>query len=207
MIRLRCKRWDCPTCCRKKGAKICRRFKESGLDTVLTRLLTLPFALSGDRDWETAMRESGVILNRFLTRLRSTFPRLRYFWTREVGKKSNMVHFHVLVDRYLPKPFLIAAWRAAGGGSVVDIGVVRSSAKYAFKYLTKVADYPPEVQRSLYKKRRYSSSYKLLAPCVVDKLIGDWVYLSDAQGCNMISSQTWRSSDGIIFERDKSGYP
>ena len=73
-----------------------------------------------------------------------------------------MVHFHVLVDRYLPKTLLSRLWARAGGGSVVDIGMIRSSANYVLKYLAKSPDYSREVEVALFGKRRYSASRGLL---------------------------------------------
>jgi len=205
MIRLACKKWTCPKCTRKKGAELCKRIKASGNQEKLNRLITLPFALSSERGWREALSESGCVLNRFLTSLRGIYPGLLYLWTREIGSKSNMVHFHMLVNRYIPKQLLSTMWERAGGGRVVDIGIVRAGISYALKYLMKVPNYPREVQDALFMKRRYSTSRRLLAPRAADKLIGDWLYLTVALGCSEISEGKWRSEDGVIFTSITSG--
>lgn len=88
---------------------------------------------------------------------------------------------------------------------MVDIGVVRTGGSYAFKYLTKVADYPEEVQRALYMKRRFSTSFQLFVPLVKQALPGIWIYLTSGEGCNIIEEKKWRSEDGSIFTNIQSG--
>lgn len=175
------------------------------VEHMLNRMMTLPFRIDSGRTWREAIAESGAVLNRFFVSLKRRVGSLRYFWTREVGRKTNMVHFHVLIDRYLPKKLLSSIWEMAGGGYVVDIGIVRTSTRYVYKYLCKVADYAPDVQAALSGKRRYSTSQGLLAPTPIDKLIGDWVYLPVAMGSNFVSNGDWITNDGYIFERIEKG--
>lgn len=156
-----CGRWDCAYCCRQKGRKIWKKIKSSPAGS-FSRLLTLPFYVGPGRTWEEAIATSGSVLNRFFTSLRRVIPLLRYVWVREVGRKSLMVHFHVLVDRYLPKSLLSRLWMRAGGGYIVDIGMIRSSASYVCKYLAKFPGYPASVNQALSGKRRYSYSRGLL---------------------------------------------
>lgn len=196
LIKLPCKRWSCSRCARKKGASICRRLKKSGKAQSLNRLLTLPFDLKA-RSWEQAIRESGACLNRFMTSLKRCCSGLNYFWTREIGKKSNMVHFHILIDRFIPKILVSKLWKRAGGGSIVDIGIVRKSTSYVFKYLNKLPDYASDVWHALRNKRRYSTSRELLAPTLKDKLIGYWVFLDIAIGSSLVL-QKGRTSDGLF---------
>lgn len=205
IVRLSCKRWDCPACVKRKGKKICRRIHQSGCQERLNRLITLPFAL-GERTWREAIMQSGAVLNRFLVGLKRCVPRFRYFWVREIGKKSSMVHFHCLIDRFIPKKLLQRLWLAAGGGYIVDVSLVRTSSRYVFKYLTKCADYAPAVQRALSRKRRYSCSKGVLAPLVRDKLIGRFLYLSVDTGLSLVIELGWRTEDGTVFSPDQSGH-
>lgn len=156
-----CGRWDCAYCCRQKGKKAWIKISRSPAGT-FQRLLTLPFAIGSQRTWQKAIEDSGSTLNRFFTSLRRIFPGIRYVWVREVGAKNLMVHFHVLVDRYLPKSLLGRLWMHARGGYIVDIGMIRSSASYVSKYLAKLPSLPREVLTALSGKRRYSSSRGLL---------------------------------------------
>jgi len=157
-----CGRWDCPTCARQKGKKAWMRIKSSPAGG-FQRLLTLPFYVGPLRSWQEAIAISGNVLNAFFVSLRRVFSQLRYVWVREIGKKSNMVHFHVLIDRYLPKALLSRLWMRAGGGYVVDVGLIRTSAAYVSKYLVKSSEYPMEVSIALAGKRRYSASRGLLS--------------------------------------------
>jgi len=156
-----CGRWDCQNCARQKGKaawiKIMKS-KASGFQ----RLLTLPFYVGNSRSWMEAIDISGKALNHFFTLIRRKFGKLDYVWVREVGRKSNMVHFHILIGRYLPKKALLPLWKRAGGGSVVDIGFIRTSASYVSKYLVKFPHYSESVSMALAGKRRYSSSRGLL---------------------------------------------
>jgi len=161
---VKCGKWECRTCGPRKGRRICARLQKSDEIKKLNRLLTLPFKISKDRTWEQAIAESGSVLNRFLVSLKRVFRGLRYFWVREIGKKSFMVHFHVLVDRYMPKSLLSRLWASAGGGSIVDITLLRHSPSYVWKYLGKYQDLPREVWVALRGKRRYSCARSLLAP-------------------------------------------
>jgi hypothetical protein len=156
-----CGRWDCPNCARQKGKKAWMRIKNSPAGE-FQRLLTLPFYVGSTRTWQEAIGTSGRTLNAFFVSLRRIFPGFRYVWVREVGKKNNMVHFHVLVDRFLPKTLLSRLWARAGGGYIVDVGQIRTSPSYVSKYLVKSSEYPMEVQIALSGKRRYSASRGLL---------------------------------------------
>jgi hypothetical protein len=158
-----CGRWECSRCCQEKGKKAWARIKHSEAGTY-SRLMTLPFYVGPNRSWQEALHESGNTLNRFFVGLKRVCHGLRYVWVREIGKKSNMVHFHVLVSRYLPKSLLSRLWASAGGGSVVDIHLIRSSSSYVVKYLAKSPSLPLEVTIALRGLRRYSSSRGLLAP-------------------------------------------
>ena len=116
-----CGRWECQTCARRKGQEAWKRIKASPA-MQFQRLCTLPFYVGKKRTWEEAIDISGKSLNAFFVSLRRVIPGIRYLWIREIGKKSNMVHFHVLVDRFLPKSLLSKLWFRAGGGYIVDIG-------------------------------------------------------------------------------------
>lgn len=163
-VQLPCKSWNCPICGPKKGKQVWKRLKDAPV--VLDRMITLPFAIGQHhgRTWEEAIAESGKTLNSFLTSMRRACSGLKYFWVREIGKKSKMVHFHVLIDRYVPQSVISRLWERAGGGSVVDIR--KGKPDYLFKYMVKFEPMPQEVQNCLKGKRRWSCSRHLLLPLV-----------------------------------------
>lgn len=163
-IPLRCKKWSCPTCCRKNGKKLWARFKKGPYAERLGYLWTLPIKHGEERTWEQSLEESGTILNRFFTSLKKLFPRMPYLWAREIGEEHNLVHFHVMVDRYIPQKLVSKLWDKAGGGFVCWVN--RRKPGYALKYLFKVASYPQKVWSALHGKRHWSSSRGLLAGSV-----------------------------------------
>lgn len=161
-VQLPCKSWNCPICGPKKGKQVWKRLADSPVS--LERMITLPFAIGTQhgRTWQEAIAESGVVLNSFLTSLRRAYSHISYFWVREIGTKSNMVHFHMVVDRYIPQKLLSHWWERAGGGKITDIR--KGDKNYLFKYLVKYYPLPQVVQNCLKGKRKYSSSRNLLAP-------------------------------------------
>jgi hypothetical protein len=168
-IPVSCGRWECEKCNREKGKKAWARIQNSPAIR-FTRLLTLPFQITATRGWKEAIADSGKVLNAFLTSLRRVIPGFQYLWVREVGRKSNMVHFHMLLDRYLPKSLLSRLWARAGGGYIVDIGLIRSTASYVLKYLAKSPSLPLEVTIALRGLRRYSCARGLLLPPISSML-------------------------------------
>lgn len=206
-LKLACKRWDCPKCTKIKAKRVFARCKKSGNFEVLNRFLTLPFKIGEDRSWQEAIEQSGNILNTFLTSLRKLGLGFKYFWVREVGKVSNMIHFHMLVSRYLPKPLLSKLWAAAGGGYVVDIGIARGGTAYLWKYLLKIPNYPTAVHSALYRKKRFGTSVRLLAPLVI--LVTEWKnshYVCKLVG-NVIFRKWKENSDGVLVDlSQESGY-
>lgn len=199
-VQLPCKSWNCPICGPKKGKQVWKRLQDSAV--TLDRMITLPFAIgtSHGRTWEEAIAESGRTLNSFLTSLRRACSGISYFWVREIGKKSNMVHFHMLVDRFIPQKLLSRLWAKAGGGSVIDIR--KGNKSYLFKYMVKFSPLPQEVQNCLKGKRRYSCSRGLLvpAPRSTGRYSG-WTWVSPQQLIRLVESSFVHylgESDGLL---------
>jgi hypothetical protein len=196
-IPLRCKRWDCHYCARKNWRKLWRRFKDSGVN--FNRMMTLPFHLREDRTWETAIAESGSTLNKFFTSLRRVIPTLRYFWVREVGERNHMVHFHVMVSRYIPLGLISALWESAGGGYVCDIR--KKGQGYALKYLAKYPELPDPVRIALKGKKKYATSRGLLVKVTLWRSEGQWVFCQvppwKVYGCVVEEIK-----DGVYYFRD-----
>jgi len=188
-VQLPCKSWNCPTCGPKKGKQVWKRLEQS--EVKLDRMITLPFAIGSQhqRTWEEAISQSGSVLNSFLTSLRRVFSHINYFWVREIGAKSNMVHFHLLVDRYMPQKLLSRLWAKAGGGSVIDVR--KGAPAYLFKYLVKFCPQSLEVQKSLKGKRRYSCSRGALCPAI--------------RSSGRYSGWTWVSR-GLLVDMNAAGF-
>jgi hypothetical protein len=171
---LRCKKWDCPECAKKNWKKLYKRIRLSGVD--FHRMLTLPFYVGEARSWQEAIAVSGSCLNRFFTSLKRVVPQLRYFWVREIGSESNMVHFHIMVSMYLPQRLLCVLWERAGGGYICHIKP--KGMGYSLKYLAKYPDYPQDVRDALKGKRKWSRTRGLLVKLTIWRSDGQWSFVS-----------------------------
>lgn len=82
--------------------------------------------------------------------LNAIFAKLRVYLQRKYGvapqyirilefQKNGNPHFHILIDRYIAREWIQAAWVAVGGGWMVDIRYVdvHRVSRYLSKYLTK----------------------------------------------------------------------
>jgi len=82
--------------------------------------------------------------------LNAVFAKLRVYLQRKYGvapqyirilefQKNGNPHFHILIDRYIAREWIQAAWVAVGGGWMVDIRYVdvHRVSRYLSKYLTK----------------------------------------------------------------------
>jgi hypothetical protein len=93
---------------------------------------------------------------RYLQRLRSwlakprlhrgkfrSFRHINYFWTKEFQPQTGQLHFHMLIDAYIPIGILRKAWKWAtyGTSSIVFItktwGDIQNPAGYMTKYMAK----------------------------------------------------------------------
>lgn len=159
-----CDRWDCPRCGEKKGKEVSRRIQRSEARS-WQRLLTLTFRTNEEEGstWDQNVEKSGSCINAFWTSIRRVVPHIKYIWVREIGAESRMVHFHCLVNLYIPQSLLKRLWERTGAGSIVDIRRVSRPGAYVCKYLAKFPAYSREVSAALTGKRRYSSSRGLLS--------------------------------------------
>ena len=135
--RVNCKCWKCSFCGPKKAKRYKRAIRQVAETRQLRRLLTLtldPKKIEGDPV-------------RYLNRL---FAMLRVYLRRRYGEAPQYIrilefqenenpHFHILIDRFIPRSWIKAAWVAIGGGYMVDIRYVKINkvAPYVSKYLTK----------------------------------------------------------------------
>lgn len=195
-IPLPCKQWRCAKCGPRNGRKVARRLRSSEAKT-FNRLLTLPFYVGPMRSWEEAIEISGASLNLFFTKLRKVQPGLRYFWVREIGKRSNMVHFHVLVDRFLPRKLLSKLWGESGGGYVIDIR--RGNSSYVLKYLVKYPSYSQAVWDALRWKRHYSCSRKLLNRLERSCFEVPLTFTTCIDPSRWVGYTVYGSSDGVLL--------
>jgi hypothetical protein len=135
--RVNCKSWTCSYCGPRRAKRYKRAIREAAEELALQRLLTLtldPAKIEGD---------PVQYLNRLFAMLRVYLGRkygasIQYIRILEFQKNGNP-HFHILIDRYIPREWIQAAWVAVGGGRMVDVRHVdvHRVSRYLSKYLTK----------------------------------------------------------------------
>jgi len=155
VARLGCKCWGCEVCGPKRARKLRYGIIKAARDRKLTRFLTLTL----DPRYCEA-KDSAVYVRKCWGKLR-TYIKRRYgqpivFISVTEYQRNGYAHLHVLVDRYIPQPWIQTAWQAVGGGRFVNIKQVdvHRIAPYLSKYLTKdlfLTNFPPGT-------RRYSTS-------------------------------------------------
>jgi len=135
--RVNCKCWNCRYCAPRKAKRIKHAIRATAEAMQLRRFLTLtldPAKIEGDP----------------VRYLNAVFAKLRVYLQREYGvapqyirilefQKNGNPHFHILIDRYIARKWIQAAWVAVGGGWMVDIRYVdvHRVSRYLSKYLTK----------------------------------------------------------------------
>jgi len=135
--RVNCKCWYCRYCAPRKAKRLKYAIRETAEAKQLRRFLTLtldPAKIAGDP----------------VRYLNAVFAKLRVYLQRKYGvapqyirilefQKNGNPHFHILIDRYIAREWIQAAWVAVGGGWMVDIRYVdvHRVSRYLSKYLTK----------------------------------------------------------------------
>jgi hypothetical protein len=135
--RVNCKSWNCSYCGPRRARRYKRAIRETAQALALQRLLTLtldPAKIEGD---------PVHYLNKLFAMLRVYLGRkygnpVQYIRILEFQKNGNP-HLHILIDRYIAREWIQAAWVAVGGGRMVDIRYVdvHRVSRYLSKYLTK----------------------------------------------------------------------
>lgn len=130
-----CNSWDCPEC-RKKKASILKSRIETGTAKQSWRLLTLTFdpKITSLPDSLSTCSHSWDL---FVKRLKRQFPNIAWIKVLEF-QKNGYPHFHMMVNKFIYKPWLKSAWIECGGGEIVDIKIIKSKnvARYVSGYLS-----------------------------------------------------------------------
>jgi len=135
--RVNCKCWICSYCGPRRAKRYKHAIRETAEAMQLRRFLTLtlnPAKIAGDP----------------VRYLNDLFAKLRVYLRRKYGVAPHYIrilefqmnrnpHFHILIDRYIAREWIQAAWVAVGGGWMVDIRYVdvHRVSRYLSKYLTK----------------------------------------------------------------------
>lgn len=151
-----------------------------GVANGVTRLLTLTYANQTDDTAQVRRDFAG-----FSRRLRREYPDLR--WVRVFERhQSGMLHVHVGLSRYVPKPALARLWsygfvdvrkiRTKGGGRED----ARAAARYLSKYVVKDAVADPGEHRYELRQGYQPARVRMLARTLLelDELVQGAGYVS-----------------------------
>ena len=135
--RVNCKCWDCGYCGPRKAKRYKWAIRHLAEKYQLNKFLSLtldPKKIEGD-----AVPYLREVFNKFRTYLRRKYGRSVSFIAVLEFQKNGNPHLHVLLNRYIPQPWIKKAWMAVGGGWAVDIRYVdiHRVSRYLSKYLTK----------------------------------------------------------------------
>lgn len=135
--RVNCKCWRCSFCGPKRAKHYRCAIRQVAEERQLRRFLTLTL------DPKRVQGDPVQYLNRLFSKLR-VYLRRRYGETPQYIRilefqKNGNPHLHILIDRFIPRAWIKAAWVALGGGYMVDIRQVNVNqvARYVSKYVTK----------------------------------------------------------------------
>ncbi len=168
--RVPCKSWACPKCARKKSSQIAHKARINFIQNQV-RFLTLTIRPRGN------IPQGLITINQAWNRLRlkitRKFGKVKYLKVLEPQPSTNMPHFHILINKFLPAAWLNKAIPGAGFGRIYKIKLVRNDQVFSYitKYLSKgIKDDAFLDALLLLKGRRFSFSQKLI-PYTPDNLL------------------------------------
>lgn len=87
--------------------------------------------------------------------------------------EKDVPHFHVLIDRYLPKRKANKAWIGVGGGKFMRAAKVRGGASGQKQAINYICKYITKFRKHVSGCRRWAYSQKMLA--IVKRKVSEWV--------------------------------
>lgn len=164
LLPYRCHSYFCEHCAKIKRIRL-RKKIESVFKKGRWRFLTLTL------DRKLYSNEEGLIrmnymFNLFWKRFKDNKMRFSYFKIHEFTKKG-MIHYHILINRYLDKELVQKYWKDISGSTIEKIKDIPSKAilgLYLSKYLSKTLNELHNEYFYLFQKRRYSYSQQLELP-------------------------------------------
>ena len=130
--RVPCKSWNCPSCSRKKAKAVSARVHEN-FKNARARHLTLTLKPRGSIP--EALTHINQAWNRLSTRIRYKYGNVKYFKVLEPQHGTNMPHFHILLNKFIPTSWLNVQIQKAGFGKIYKIK--DASNEQVFNYVNK----------------------------------------------------------------------
>lgn len=140
-------RLDPETCARNRAYKFRKRLLKQGIGWCGFWLFTFPAEAMDGLTKQEMHRRAMDAWKGLRARMWALGSRFRYVLVVE-WTKAGRPHFHVLLDRYIPKAVVEKEWVAVGGGSFLKARAVREGSargrkqaiNYMVKYITKGKD-------------------------------------------------------------------
>lgn len=135
-LRLVCNSWFCDDCRKKKARRFAKVVRDYFAGDRVS-ILTLTF------DRSVSLRDSYRLVNRnwnlLRTQLTKRYGRLKYVRVLEAQSKSGYAHLHVLINKFIPGPWLSVHVPQAGFGRIYDVQEITSAGAFSYvrKYLQK----------------------------------------------------------------------
>jgi len=166
-----CHGWLCPRCAPIQRGRLMRAINRAGAEHRLRYFWTLTCPAG------TTRRDLQAGWHRYLAACQAAGYMRRWLWVREVhpgdGPAHGQLHVHLLTDRWIPWPWVRAAWQRATGGIHVYVRYVQGGRHgwYMSKYMVKT-----EVWVMPDRARRYGHSQDVpLSLRRVSEEPGRWV--------------------------------
>lgn len=164
----KCNSYFCPVCVRNKKLKLFHNMK-SVMKSDTWRFLTLTTSKKIFTT-EQALKLINIDFNIFWTQIRRKFIGIKYIKILEISDNES-VHFHILVNKYIPKNIIKHYWYLAHKSYVVDISKpakLDNIINYVTKYFSKSIDnFKANEFFYLFRKRHFTTSRNFFAK--VDK--------------------------------------
>ena len=158
LIQIRCRRWSCPVCGRRKIGHYAKRVEAAEPN----RFLTLTVSTKLWKDPREAYDETRRQCSPLFTLLRKEFGSIEYFRVLEVTKKG-WPHYHYLIrSDYLPHQRIKSHWQRLTGAYIVDIRPIKTTENaywYTVKYLAKQDAVPWTDRRCTWSRRFFRKQH------------------------------------------------
>lgn len=138
IIRLRCKSWNCPDCCKLRRRKLVAEAQEGKPDRFIT-LTVNPNWFSSPEERAARLVQAWRLIRRRFLKLRPS-NRLEFMAVFELTKAGEP-HLHIMArGSFVPQKWLSKQMEKEMGAPIVDVRSVKGSrevAKYVSKYISK----------------------------------------------------------------------
>lgn len=136
VVQLRCKRWGCPSCGRRRITHLTHRITDAAPSKFITLTVNPQFFESP----RNAFERTSPKIQKLVQRIRRNYGTFEFVRVTEVTKKG-WPHYHLMaISKFIPQARLSQWWAELTGASIVDIRTIKKAAhvyKYVLKYLSK----------------------------------------------------------------------